>query len=423
MNLNLNEKIGGMKFSGLFNSKSFFGYSLDILKSGLQKYVRRREYEKMMWCLVELDKFSLLGDSSKSVRSNLKNRIIVMCFEELCFSEWDKLIMIKRKLDKWENEGRKERRLLVEIMDILIKSKLLRINSDIKNYFGVGIRKYNLGKDMIDFNVEESDVKKYIKKGDDKYVLECLGKFVNCLDKKDDNMFYWMFEICNKSIEGVKGGIRYRRKGCEYIIWDVLYNYCDNELLKECLDFGIREFFKKDRKERMIFLIECILLVKNKDKLDWNKEKVNIESEIKDEYINEIYDVEKRKDIVFDDYVIDLHCKVGRIKGKDKVDFMKEGCKIINEDKEFYVEEYRKGYNSIKIWDNEEDKKRKRKSKSKKRKIKYDYNERYNKGYSDGFLCKEKVSEDEGYIEGYNDGKKEKSDIDKKLEEKILIKN
>ena len=40
--------------------KSFFGYDPSVLKSGIQKYARRAEVEKGLWCLVEMDLFSLL---------------------------------------------------------------------------------------------------------------------------------------------------------------------------------------------------------------------------------------------------------------------------------------------------------------------------------------------------------------------------
>jgi hypothetical protein len=40
--------------------KSFHGYPISVLKSGIQKYARRGETEKGLWCLVEMDIFSLL---------------------------------------------------------------------------------------------------------------------------------------------------------------------------------------------------------------------------------------------------------------------------------------------------------------------------------------------------------------------------
>jgi hypothetical protein len=39
--------------------KSFLGYDPSVLKSGIQKYARRAEVQKGLWCLVEMDLFSL----------------------------------------------------------------------------------------------------------------------------------------------------------------------------------------------------------------------------------------------------------------------------------------------------------------------------------------------------------------------------
>ena len=323
-----------------------------------KKYLRRREKEKMMWCLVELDLFSLLGSKSKSIRTNLKNRIIVMCFEELCFAEWDKLLIIKRKIDEWENGGREDRKLLVDIMNILINSELLRLNSDVNSYFGVGVRKYGY-EEVKDIEANLDLVDKYRKKDDDMSVLEDMSKFIKLFNEDDDMMFYWVYEILYK--DDVKGGLRYRRKGCEYIIWDFLYDKCgDNELLKECLDFGLREYFKKDRKERKIFLLNSIFLVKNMDNFDWDGKKLeNKELEVSNEYVDILYNIEERERLFFDDYVIDMHTREGRRKGKDKLEFMKEGSKIINENKEWYVDKYRKGYNKMKVEQFKNDEKKK----------------------------------------------------------------
>ena len=40
--------------------KSFFGYDPSVLKSGIQKYARRNEMKKGLWCLIEMDLFRLL---------------------------------------------------------------------------------------------------------------------------------------------------------------------------------------------------------------------------------------------------------------------------------------------------------------------------------------------------------------------------
>ena len=90
--------------------KSFFGYNPSVLKSGIQKYARRAEVQKGLWCLVEMDLFSLLEwdgaaldaylqnhpketrantqAAAKRIRTNMVNRLVVMMSEEVSISAW-----------------------------------------------------------------------------------------------------------------------------------------------------------------------------------------------------------------------------------------------------------------------------------------------------------------------------------------------
>ena len=52
--------------------KSFFGFDPSILKSGIQKYARRAEVEKGLWCLVEMDLFSLLEWNGAALNAYLQ---------------------------------------------------------------------------------------------------------------------------------------------------------------------------------------------------------------------------------------------------------------------------------------------------------------------------------------------------------------
>ena len=41
-----------------FNNSSYHGYKSSILKSGICKYTRRGEKEKMKWCVMEMARFN-----------------------------------------------------------------------------------------------------------------------------------------------------------------------------------------------------------------------------------------------------------------------------------------------------------------------------------------------------------------------------
>ena len=62
------------------SERSFFGYTPHVLKSGIQKYGRRAkvdtrsaELEKGLWCLIEMDLFSLLEWDGAALNGYLRN--------------------------------------------------------------------------------------------------------------------------------------------------------------------------------------------------------------------------------------------------------------------------------------------------------------------------------------------------------------
>ena len=341
---------GMMRCTTIFSSKTFSGYKLDVIKSGLQKYARRREKEKMIRCMVEMDKFSIYGDKGKGIRSNMANRLKIMCYEELCFSDVSTFVHIMNRINQWEKEGRKNRNLLVEVCDLFVTAELLRLASDIKNYYWWGVRDYGMGtinKDNSNANMKL--VAKYRKKGDDEDVLRDLAKMVECIRMNDDIAFYWMVEIILKAIRGVKGARRWRRTDCDYIIWEMLCDQCGtNQILAKCLAYALKEYFKKNRTlkgDRTNVIVTATLWVMRKNQLNWKISK--IENRRTDAEVDELYNL---KECFFvDDYVLDKHCSAGRRMGKTTADFAKVGSLVKNENKEWYVDEYRKAYNEMKM--------------------------------------------------------------------------
>lgn len=341
---------GMMKCATIFSSKTFSGYKLDVIKSGVQKYARRREREKMIRCMVEMDKFSEFGKKGNGIRSNMMNRLKVMCYEELCFSDISSFLRIMNRLNKWDKGGRKNRKLLVEVCDIFVKAELLRLASDIKNYYWWGVRDFGMGTINKDnSNANMALVAKYRKPGDDESVLRDLAKMVECMKANDDIAFYWMVEIILKAIDGVKGARRWRRTDCDYIIWEML---CDqsgaNDNLVKCLAYALKEYFKKNRTlkgDRTNVIVTATLWVMRKTQLDWKVRDADIE--ITDEQVEQFYNLTEC--FFVDDYVLDKHCSAGRRMGKTTADFAKVGSLVINENKEWYVDEYRKAYIEMKM--------------------------------------------------------------------------
>lgn len=71
--------------------KSISGHSLDVLKSGLQKYIRRGEEEKALYCARELDLFAE-AEGGERIRSNMIHRFMIIYLEDIGLGDiglWD----------------------------------------------------------------------------------------------------------------------------------------------------------------------------------------------------------------------------------------------------------------------------------------------------------------------------------------------
>lgn len=139
------------KWRTCFSSISYYGYKLDILKSGVQKYLRRREFDKMIWCVAEIYLFQVLQTTeqhkkaTKGIISNLLNRLIVMMDEEMLFAECDTYLIIRRYMEMFEKGKRGDFSLLYKICYLLSKSRMLRRNSDIRAHFKHAMMNQNSG--------------------------------------------------------------------------------------------------------------------------------------------------------------------------------------------------------------------------------------------------------------------------------------
>ncbi len=338
-----------LAFRTCFSSVSFNGYKLDILKSAVQKYLRRREFHKMVWCVGEIYLFQVYAKSdvekraTKGIISNLINRLIIMLDEEMLFAECEKYLLVRRYMEDFEKSDRGNFECLFKICDIMCGARMIRRNSDIRGYWSPRNKA---------LKIDDGD-------STDEYYFE---KFKEKFEENDSECFIWMFKIFYRGAEGEV--VRYRRKENIYMIWEYLFsreNIKNNEVLRRCLEYRLKEFYKKNRGERFIFLTAAIdiAMYKGKNiKKDWfdcsKKVKFDINNLVKEEdekfadvnIIESVY--EKWGKMEIDDYAIDMHTSAGRKMGKNKVDFIASGAVVVDEDEEYFVKEWRDCYNNAK---------------------------------------------------------------------------
>jgi hypothetical protein len=315
-----------------FSSISDHCYKLDILKSGIQKYLRRRELDKMIWCVMEIFKFELWSENEKEKKmckgiiTNMLNRIIVMMDEELLFCEIERYVVLREMIEKFDKDRENGLKYLLSICKCLSEGRLCRHASDIRAYWDYRYR-FGGSQKLEDMQKKVDIEENYIDNDDDFFYNE----FIENFKENSDEMYYWMFKIFNRGSINDKYCFN-RKKEYIYKIWKMLFDLpivTENDIVKKVLDYKYNEFDKK-RGERFMFLVNCIELLRDNGKRIPDKERIkkmynslidcydiNL---IKSSYVRKIYKC-MEKSINIDDYVIDMHTSQGRKMGKNRKDF------------------------------------------------------------------------------------------------------
>ena len=326
-----------MKWQTCFSSKCDSGYDICMVKSAMQKFLRRRMASQMKWCVLEMYKFKSMASNEKEVKigkgilSNLINRIIIMLDEELLFKEWQVYLKARNLIEKFSNDNSKIE-YLYEICDILCESKLLRYSSDVSCYYSKGVIGMN---DNCNYNLEKIE---------DSLVI--YNKFKSTMENNlVEEMFYWAFELfINKNDNKLERKVL-KRSTPVYLIWEYLLNskkVKDNVNLRKSIEYRFDEFHK-ERGEKKMFMVAALSLYIYSDNIDWEIDWENVKAK-------NCYNLIEEK-IVIPDFAIDMHCRQGRMMGKNQADFAKEGSFVVDEDKEYYSEAYRAFYNNCKMED------------------------------------------------------------------------
>ncbi len=347
-----------MIYSTCYGSIGYSGIKIDVLKSALQKYGRRRELDKMLWCASEIYLFHALAITdkdkltAKAIITNMINRLKIIIEEEMLFSDYSNNILCNRWLDLFD----KNRNMFAYIMLVcksIVNSKMLRLNSDIMSYWyrRVSNKLVAPPKDNINDLLETDKI--YIDNEINKLSLPALNyehdnilrNFIFCINSNNAECYYWAHKLFYNN-DKLNFSI-FKRKDAIYILWKYLLIKSEtNKLMTEILNYKLKEFFVKNRKERHMWLSGAVSTVLHSSKIEWKEINEDIYFVSEDDVLKLFT---KRSTLKLDDYVLDMHCSEGRKRKKDKENFALEGSLIIGEDKEYFMEEWRKCYNDEKI--------------------------------------------------------------------------
>ena len=349
---------------GQSSGKTQNGISLSLLKSAIQKYIRRSEHEKIIMCLHEIETLLLLEVASdedvnnfnkqnkqknfnkqvingfgKANRTNVANRLLVICSEDVNIHDSPNLpVRIFRLYNQWQNERRcpSSVNYLIEMALLLSNAKKCRMPSYLKSAYNLPPY-YVKSKDIGKYNDFYQDVildiheELAIESASDVYDMNKLTFHIR--EKNREHAFRCLGEICRGKNES-------ETKKILTSIWKIVLEITNSESVRT-----LHTIYKlMTHQEKPIYLYHAILLIIHRNSLDFDLEPAlpcdNINRELQLRNINDIGD----------SYVIDQHVK-GEKTLNSHIKLIKESFVIdkAHVNKRFMNKHYENMYRDIKI--------------------------------------------------------------------------
>jgi hypothetical protein len=281
------------------DTKTLNGYSFDVAKSALQKYIRRGCIEKSLYLAAEMDMFRWAG--AKSQLTNFYNRIRVITLEDVGLANPHVLIEVDALLKAWINKTD-----IKPSLELLNCVKLLTMSPHCRYYSH--LRYYMKEKVCED---DKEDIQKKIK---------------DCIINKDVKVFCYVQKILDMEKLDVKIN-KSNRPG--FLIFDIVKKLKLKTKNQKLFDDSLaicEEWYKTLKvKENFLCCIHPIYLyiMETNEDIFFN---------VMDTSLIKYYDkVLSNKTIKIDSFVYDMHTRKGRNMGKNITDFVTEGAMVAYE--------------------------------------------------------------------------------------------
>lgn len=284
-----------MMIQSVFKLKTKSGFdSIDEVKSAIQKYARRGNTEKMFEAITEMDAFASIEHQApravKAIRTNMINRLKVMLFEDVSFSQRAVFTLVIQAVCDWEHGKRTDRSLLADIAHLIASAKKLRHPSFIRAKFGTG-KSTSLTED----------------------------DFLEGIDSRDVSCMEWIY---HNEVQAL----------------NLLAEHLDDETAVRFCTAEYKRLKRSPTNERLIFLVVPWLWVMHRIDENADENEIDMNHGLD---VDAIYD---KTDVEFDDFVFDIHTKKGRRAGMTVQDFYKIGSFVENEDEEWLDQELKDHY-------------------------------------------------------------------------------
>src|SRR3990167_469372 len=362
-----NSKLGSMTFKGMHGSTTYGGFSISVIKSALQKNIRRGNFDQSLICAFEL--FAFVDVDGYPIVHNLFNRLSVIATEDISPNDdglvlasyicgWNSLWVRRNELS-WlpyptdlKDEDKYNPSRLAAIVQTLVEARKSRIMSHLWNAYvrpegrenfqntGGELEELNLDVSPTDEDWDLFDSKSvpFLKSSDYNVANGDLAlvaiMIYNRLKQKDRNCVGWIgYFVENFCDKKVQVQTRRGRRKAGIVLWEIFSEFISEELLNP-----IREtyFVASENRPMLQFVFSYILFSGDSLSKGLSLNKVsNIMDDLTYEWgdPNCIDPLRNNKyKVVIEDYMVDLH--TGK-QGERKVllkEFKLKGAHVENAD-------------------------------------------------------------------------------------------
>ncbi len=327
------------------NEISWNGFGSDVMKSGLQKYIRRGNIEKALFCAGELDLFKEAPERGEIIRTNFLHRLMIIYLEDVAnlaiFNTIERKLneAIAERVFPEKRNKTKEEKLISDVVVLLCRSKKARIGSHIRAVFNP---KYNTSALLSKYPSikclwDEIEENKKKQGGKDEFEYNC-ELFKKYLKVKNILTVYYAFQIDMADTK-----LKTRVFGKSKPVWFIfkeLMNPFNQKTIEKFM--GWYKFHMDTIKENFLCWLVPLLF-----ELGVVPEGDKVKFEV-DEFCEGWERNRRGEKFEVDEYVLDRHTRKGA--GKSLVEFAVNGAYVENE-AEFVNQIWKQFYEDGKRWE------------------------------------------------------------------------
>lgn len=309
------------------------GVSHGVLRSAIQKYIRRAEEEKAIRCAVEFDRFSELGAAGEPIRTNLINRIAIIVMEDIGAANPGLLYWVETCRAEWKKHRTTERGrvYLLSAVREMARSAKSRLTSHARTAYSGSPEARDAASSVelkTPIGLPTEDLPRAWEATESGTVIHTYqGNLEACLSKRSDEAIWWADKLANVSLKVARDR---SKKGIQ-AVWQSILAEAPGGPAFAHIWKGVTTLHKWHKelsaaREDFCFAVCAILILNRRDSLP----AFTTPAMMTHEEIETLY-AECPCPLQIDEYCVDKHTLEGRKLGMGTKEFVTEGAKVENE--------------------------------------------------------------------------------------------